>query len=81
LVEYFSDRVFPRVREMGYSAVRTERWKYVHYWDLQGADELYDLQRDPFELENRAGAEGPRVTEMRGVLRELMRETGDERAV
>ena len=44
LIEYFSDAVFPRIRNMGYQAVRTRRWKYIHYVDLSGADELYDLQ-------------------------------------
>jgi N-acetylglucosamine-6-sulfatase len=33
-----------------YEAVRTSRWKYVRYWD--GKVELYDLRRDPHELQN-----------------------------
>lgn len=53
LVEYYSDNVFPRIRKMGYSAIRTSRWKYIQYRDREGADELYDLRRDPFELSNR----------------------------
>src|SRR5262249_13951463 len=53
LIEYFSDTVFPRIRNMGYQAVRTARWKYIHYVDLPGADELYDLANDPFEMANR----------------------------
>ena len=52
LIEYFSDGVFPRVSKMGYQCVRTERWKYIHYVDLEGMDELYDLQADPFEMKN-----------------------------
>jgi len=32
---------------MGYRAVRTERWKYIHYLELEGMDELYDLEVDP----------------------------------
>jgi N-acetylglucosamine-6-sulfatase len=52
LIEYFSDTVFPRVRRMGYQAVRTERWKYIHYIELTGMDELYDLDSDPFEIRN-----------------------------
>ena len=52
LIEYFSDTVYPRVRKMGYQAVRTERWKYIHYVDLENADEIYDLRNDPFELKN-----------------------------
>lgn len=52
LIEYYSDRVFPWVVNMGYQAVRTERWKYIHYVELDGMDELYDLRSDPFELTN-----------------------------
>lgn len=52
LIEYYSDTVFPRVFKMGYKAIRTGRYKYIHYLDLDGMDELYDLQADPFELQN-----------------------------
>ena len=52
LIEYFSDTVFPRVAKMGYQCVRTERWKLIHYVDLNGMDELYDLEADPFEMKN-----------------------------
>ncbi len=39
----------PAVRRvLSYRAVRTERWLYVEYRD--GARELYDLRRDPWEL-------------------------------
>jgi arylsulfatase A-like enzyme len=41
-----------RMLNMGYQAVRTERWKYIHYTELDGMDELYDLRRDPFEMHN-----------------------------
>ena len=52
LVEYYSDTVFPRIFKMGYKAVRNERYKYIHYVDLEDMDELYDLQTDPYELSN-----------------------------
>jgi N-acetylglucosamine-6-sulfatase len=52
VIEYFSDRVFPRMVNMGYQAVRTDRWKYIRYRELEGMDELYDLQTDPYELQN-----------------------------
>ena len=32
------------------AAVRSERWKYVEY--VTNETELYDLQNDPFELQN-----------------------------
>ena len=52
LIEYNTDTVFPRVRNMGYKAIRTKRWKYIRYNELDGMDELYDLQNDPYEMEN-----------------------------
>lgn len=52
LIEYYSDTVFERIVNMGYKAVRTERYKYIHYLDLKGADEFYDLHEDPYELRN-----------------------------
>ncbi|MDA0330059.1 MAG: sulfatase-like hydrolase/transferase [Gemmatimonadetes bacterium] len=52
LVEYYSDTVFPRLQGMGYKAVRTDRYKYIRYEELVGMDELYDIEADPFELDN-----------------------------
>jgi N-acetylglucosamine-6-sulfatase len=52
LIEYYTDTVFPRVLDMGYKAIRTERYKYIHYTDLEGMDELYDLKSDPYEMNN-----------------------------
>ncbi len=52
LIQYNTDTVFPRVRNMGYRAIRTNRWKYIRYTDLKGMDELYDLKADPYEMTN-----------------------------
>jgi N-acetylglucosamine-6-sulfatase len=52
LIEYYTDTVFPRIRNMGYVAVRTERHKYIRYRELTGMDELYDLEADPYEQSN-----------------------------
>ena len=52
LLEYYTDEVFPRLQNMGYKALRTERYKYIRYEELEGMDELYDLESDPFELDN-----------------------------
>lgn len=52
MVEYYTDTVFERMDHMGYKAVRTDRYKYIRYEDLEGMDELYDLITDPFELNN-----------------------------
>jgi arylsulfatase A-like enzyme len=37
----------------GNHAVRTERWRYIHYRD--GTEELYDHEKDPWEWTNLAG--------------------------
>ena len=40
---------------MTYKAVRTDRYKYIHWVNRGRAgelDELYDLERDPYELKN-----------------------------
>jgi N-acetylglucosamine-6-sulfatase len=50
LAEYFLERVTPLHAE--WQAVRTDRWKYIHYTELEGMDELYDLHNDPIEMEN-----------------------------
>lgn len=55
LIEYNTDTVFPRVRNMGYKAIRTKRWKYIQFNDLKGMDELYDMKNDPYEMENVIG--------------------------
>ena len=52
LVEYYTDTVFRRIVTMGYKAVRTDRYKYIDYLELEGMAELYDLESDPFELDN-----------------------------
>jgi len=61
LIEYYSDTVFPRILNMGYQAVRTGHHKYIHYTELPGADEIYDLDADPYELDNLFGTEKGRA--------------------
>ena len=51
-MEYYSDTVFRRIVRMGYKAVRTDRYKYIDYLELEGMSELYDLEADPYELSN-----------------------------
>ena len=72
LIEYFSDRVFPRIRQMGYQAVRTERWKYIHYVDRQNSDEVYDLRNDPYELNNLIQDRRVPLAKLRARLSELL---------
>lgn len=78
LVEYFSDKVFPRMANMGYQAVRDERWKFIQYLELPGAEELYDLRSDPYELKNLATdpSAGAALDRMRTRLAELVKQAG-----
>ena len=55
LIEHSSDNVFPRAAGLGYRAVRAVGKKYIRYTDLAGADEMYDLAADPYEMTNLAG--------------------------
>ena len=55
LLEYWAENALPWLVGMTYKAVRTDRYKLIH-WANRGRagelDELYDLQSDPFELRN-----------------------------
>ncbi|MBL0173271.1 MAG: sulfatase-like hydrolase/transferase [Gemmatimonadaceae bacterium] len=72
LIEYYSDKVFPRMVTMGYQAVRTERYKYIHYTELSGMDELYDLVTDQYEMHNLMGTAAGKAA-LPGVQLELER--------
>jgi N-acetylglucosamine-6-sulfatase len=77
LIEYYSDHVFERIVNMGYKAVRSDRYKYIRYTDLVNMDEFYDLQEDPYELNNlidNPGAEGV-LNEMKAELDNLLEQT------
>jgi N-acetylglucosamine-6-sulfatase len=57
LVEYWAEQAMPWLVGMSYKAVRTDRYKYIHWINRGRAgelDELYDLEADPYELDNRA---------------------------
>ena len=62
---------------MGYKAVRNRRWKYIHYLELSGMDELYDLKSYPYEMNNlikdplAAGA----LAEMKQEMERLLKQT------
>jgi N-acetylglucosamine-6-sulfatase len=78
LIEYYSDKVFPRMTQMGYKAVRNQRWKYIRYNELAGMDELYDLKTDPYELNNLSNQPGTQesLARMKSELERLLQETG-----
>ena len=50
LYEYYWERNFPQTPTM--HALRTDRYKYIHYYGIWDTDELYDLQEDPLETTN-----------------------------
>jgi N-acetylglucosamine-6-sulfatase len=77
LIEYYTDRVFPRMLQMGYKAVRTGRWKYIHYLELEGMDELYDLKTDPYEMKNLIAQPGAKkaLVEIKREMERLLEET------
>ena len=52
LVEYYNESAWPWIVGMSYKAVRTERAKLIHWVHKEGVDELYDLERDPYEMKN-----------------------------
>jgi arylsulfatase A-like enzyme len=55
LIEYWAENAYPWLVNMTYKAVRTETHKYIH-WVNRGRsgelDELYDLDKDPYEITN-----------------------------
>jgi N-acetylglucosamine-6-sulfatase len=79
LCEYFSENALPWLVGMSYKAVRTDRYKLIHWVNRDGGtlDELYDLDRDPFELRNLIGARAcaPIRTKLRKELARLVAES------
>jgi len=71
LVEYFNESAWPWIVGMSYKAVRTERAKLVHWVHREGVDELYDLEKDPYEIENRIG--DPACTKLKTSLQKELR--------
>jgi N-acetylglucosamine-6-sulfatase len=55
LVEYWAENAMPWLVGMTYKCVRTERHKYIRWVNRSRdgeLDELYDLEKDPYELAN-----------------------------
>jgi len=74
MCEYFSENAMPWLIGMSYKAIRTKRYKYIHWTqkslDGMDCDELYDLRADPFEMKNIIGkrSEQQTVTRLRKQL-------------
>jgi N-acetylglucosamine-6-sulfatase len=55
LMEYWAENAYPWLVGMTYKAVRTGRHKYIRWVNRSRngeLDELYDLERDPYEIAN-----------------------------
>jgi len=55
LAEYWAEQAYAWLVGMTYKAVRTDRYKLIHWVNRGRAgelDELYDLDKDPWELKN-----------------------------
>ena len=62
-----NEQPYPHLLDMDYRAVRTARYKYVHWVKFPAQDELYDLQTD--SLERRNVAQDPGMAAVRSQLR------------
>src|SRR5262249_55620992 len=76
LTEYFAEPQFPRIPS--WQAVRGDRWKYIHYTERDGMDELYDLKADPGELQNQIAdpAAAGALRAMKEELERLLKASG-----
>ncbi len=79
LYEYFIDAEFPKAVPL-IKSVRTTRWKYISYPEINDTEELYDLRNDPYEMRNLA--QDPKhsgvLKDMKARLARLLKETGGE---
>ena len=78
LAEHFVEKFVPGVPD--WRAVRTERWKYIHYPDLKDMDELYDLSQDPRETRNVIADDAARepLQQLRKEMGRLLDETTEQ---
>jgi len=71
LIEFYTyENPFPWLLDMDYRAVRTSRYKYVHWMQHPDENELYDLVEDPYETQNLI--DDPRLAGVLGDLRAEM---------
>jgi arylsulfatase A-like enzyme len=77
LVEYWAENAMPWLVGMTYKAVRTDRYKLIHWVNRRQTgelDELYDLEHDPYEIKNliRSRVHGAIRAKLRKELRSLV---------
>ena len=71
LIEFYTyENPFPHLMDMDYRSIRTDRYKYIHWVQHPGLDELYDLEADPYEMTNLVN--DPGSAELRAELRERL---------
>ena len=75
LFEYYQEPAYPNIPT--WHAVRSDRWKYIHYDELEGVDELYDLKADPHELKNVIAepANAEQLAKMKAELKTMIEQT------
>ena len=70
LIEFYTyENPFPWLLDMDYRAIRTLRYKYIHWMQHPDESEMYDLVEDPYETQNLI--DDPALA---GVARDLRRE-------
>ena len=79
LAEYWAEQAYSWLVGMSYKAVRTDRYKLIHWVNRGKAgelDELYDLDKDPWELKNliASRAHAPVREKLKKELRRLVAE-------
>ena len=77
LIEYWAENAMPWLVGMTYKAVRTDRYKYIRWVNRARdgeLDELYDLAKDPYEINNvvKRPAYRPTREKLRRELRTLV---------
>lgn len=76
MAEYWAENAYPWLVGMTYKAVRTGRYKYIKWVNRARngeLDEMYDLEQDPYEINNIAKQPAHRATrdKLRRELRKL----------
>jgi len=76
LYEYYWERNYPQTPTI--HALRTDDYKYIHYYGIWDIDELYDLKNDPGEMKNLIfdPAHQAMAKKMNREMFDLLQETG-----
>lgn len=74
--EYYWEYAFPQTPTV--HAVRTDRYKFIRYHGIWDANEFYDLENDPWEMNNliRSPEHQEQIEKMLGDLWDWLEETG-----